>query len=103
MATSVKVDGCDFAYDYVCTKCSFGYEAILYCPKCDLYYCTGCVQSLCKHHLLGQEETDLWGKKAPVPLDSDVECCTHQGHRLDLFCRYHDVVCCTLCSQLEHK
>ena len=63
---SKSMDRYDYAYDYVCTNCIMDNEAMSYCPTWDIYYCKFCLQRICKHALLGQDDKDKWGRKATL-------------------------------------
>ncbi|XP_053384937.1 uncharacterized protein LOC123536972 [Mercenaria mercenaria] len=113
---SSVIKSSDMMHDFVCTPCSEdgrSTEAFKYCVECQSYFCKSCLQQhskfppLKKHILL--DKADIEGatrqdktKLPVVALPSDF-CSDHPGNVTQIYCRNHDVVCCTVCIALDHR
>jgi len=99
----VSIKGSDAFFDYNCSDClgrkNAHTEAIFYCPECNKYLCKQCY--VCDHDVIGRRNVDKWGKPS-TRLQFD-PCPSHKGNAIQLYCKKHDVVCCPVCAQTDHK
>ena len=101
----------DVYYDYSCAPCSKGnknIEAVKFCAECSRLFCSKCLNDHNKfdfmtgHQILDKTaSTGRRGKDRPdIPT---VRCTEHDGKILDMFCKTHDVPCCSVCDSVYHR
>lgn len=95
-----SVDECNFPCS-VCFQKNVKNEADKYCAICLDYFCVNCVakthgigSALAGHDLLAT------GKMPPLPTK---RCSEHGTKVIDMFCKTHEKVGCSICFILEHS
>ncbi|XP_045206372.2 transcription intermediary factor 1-alpha-like [Mercenaria mercenaria] len=88
-------------------------EAHGYCRDCDEYLCKPCFDShllvrVARDHVL--LENSEMPKERPRSVSSkngsddeqSMECRMHPNNDIQLFCEYHNVLCCSVCTAVNH-
>ncbi|XP_060599641.1 uncharacterized protein LOC132753214 [Ruditapes philippinarum] len=99
-------DGSDACAENCCTPCgedNVNEEAVKYCPECDEYLCTRCTSqhtwrnATKSHKLVDKKDAkhSLSGVKT--------KCLYHLDRDIEMFCRTHDMVYCTMCIATDHR
>lgn len=98
-------------------------QADKYCVQCQEYFCTRCIEmhknfTLLVHHSLieitarsqipasveEKESTDIVGKDGYDVLQVPTERCSkHPAKVVDMYCRAHDIVGCSVCFAPHYK
>ncbi|XP_053386204.1 uncharacterized protein LOC128550686 isoform X2 [Mercenaria mercenaria] len=117
MATGGKsqINASDVFHDFTCLPCLDGgknTEAVFHCNDCQIFYCKRCVvghNTFTKNHNVYDKMSKLFGQcnlqpkslsSSELPMDV---CEEHHGQVIQMFCRQHDIVCCTVCIAVEHR
>ncbi|XP_060551106.1 uncharacterized protein LOC132712708 isoform X2 [Ruditapes philippinarum] len=99
-------DGSDADFEFTCTPCSkdnIREEADKYCPECQEYLCKTCtryhsrLKASQEHKLLDKNDANrvLHVKKT--------KCQYHADRDIEMYCKTHDMVYCTMCIATEHR
>ncbi|XP_053394937.1 E3 ubiquitin-protein ligase TRIM33-like [Mercenaria mercenaria] len=107
IATDGREENSDEIFNFKfppCSRINKQKEAVKYCVECQGYCCQSCVYThetfptLVGHKFFDQST----GLSTDFPVVPTEICSRHNIKILDLYCRTHDVVCCTSCMALEH-
>ena len=99
-------DGSDADFELACTPCGedkLREEAIKYCPECDEYLCINCSrhhgrQKATKSHVL--QDTNAAKQSLVV---ARIKCHNHSDRDIEMYCKTHDMVYCTMCIATDHR
>ncbi|XP_060571863.1 uncharacterized protein LOC132730034 [Ruditapes philippinarum] len=98
-------DGSDACAENCCTPCgedNINEEAVKYCPECDEYLCTRCTRQHTRRNATKTHK--LVDKKDAKRSIAVVAKCPHHPERdIEMFCRTHDMVYCTMCIATDHR
>ena len=94
----------------ICYKKNIQREAEQYCVECQDYYCTPCADmhkmflpSSIEHKLLDKGDFGTSGLATDLPSLPTQRCNVHPSKLLEVFCKTHDEVICTLCVVQKHR
>ncbi|XP_060594252.1 uncharacterized protein LOC132748661 [Ruditapes philippinarum] len=99
-------DGSDADFEFTCTPCSkdnIREEADKYCPECHEYLCMACTRyhgrlyATQHHKLLDKNDANR------VLHIARTKCQYHADRDIEMYCKTHDMVYCTMCIATEHR
>ncbi|XP_060551110.1 uncharacterized protein LOC132712711 [Ruditapes philippinarum] len=99
-------DGSEADYEVTCTSCSkdnIREEADKFCPECQEYLCKTCTRyhsrlnATQQHKLLDKNDANRGLHTART------KCQYHTDRDIEMYCKTHDMVYCTLCIATEHR
>ncbi|XP_060580314.1 uncharacterized protein LOC132737091 [Ruditapes philippinarum] len=99
-------DGSDADFEFTCTPCSkdnIREEADKYCPECQEYLCRTCtryhsrLKASQQHKLLDKNDVNRGLHIART------KCQYHADRDIEMYCKTHDMVYCTMCIATEHR
>ena len=101
-----KIETSDITYEFSCSNCNDTGEntkAIYKCVNCETFLCVTCCDGhnkFVKGHTI--VDFDAKDKGWNVKNSSIFTCEEHEGKSFDVYCKWHDTVCCSVCL-LDHK
>ncbi|XP_060573246.1 uncharacterized protein LOC132731138 [Ruditapes philippinarum] len=110
MAEGINVqslkDGSDADYEFTCTPCSkdnIREEADKYCRECHEYLCKTCTIYHGRLNIAQQHKLlDKSDAKQGVVV-ARTKCHYHADRYIEMYCKTHDMVYCTMCIATEHR
>lgn len=103
----------DFNVGTLCMPCSeegTDTMAVCKCMECQTYFCQACLKLhnkiLKSHTLIGQKDGNFEDVQKSLLERSRAfkdPCDEHPEEVLKMYCRNHDLVCCTVCVAVHHR
>jgi hypothetical protein len=99
-------DGSGACDENCCTPCgedNINEEAVKYCPECDEYLCTRCTRQHTRRNATKSHNlVDKKDAKHSLAV-AKTKCLYHPDRDIEMICRTHDMVYCTMCIATDHR